>query len=289
MPALRPRLAFRFRLRCAPLRSLLSRVRRFRAILILVFAGLTPAGLQAGWWSLASHNDLDVITVTDVTPAGRLLPAPSPQAPIYYMILNLGERHFGPDWTGETMPPPIRTLRLLERQLAAHGYRLADAHHPPTQLFVYGWGLLGGSQARTALHFLGAEKTDLRWQMAFPSGSPLTTRTGLADQLWEIASEDLFLCVLRSYTIDSLHGPKTTLLWETRFSSPSAGFSFRDSMPLMIRAAAPHFGRDTATPVAVDASTSYHVQIIMGELRVLDDDVPAPAPSSTATPAAKKP
>lgn len=234
---------------------------------------------------------MEVVTVTDVTPAGRLLPAPSPQAPIYYMILNLGERRFGPDWAGEKMPLPMHTLRLLERRLAEQGYRLADDRHPPSQLFVYGWGLLSGSQTRLALHFLGAEKTDLRWQTMFP-GSAVAARTGLADQLWELASDDLFLCVLRSYTVDSLHGPKTTLLWETRFASPSIGFSFRDSIPLMIRAAAPHFGRDTVTPVAVDASTSYHVEVIMGELRVLDDNDRGTSPPDAgpaAGPASLKP
>jgi hypothetical protein len=262
---------------------------RLRSLLLCVAGLIVLASprLHAGWWSaFQSNNDLDVITVTDVTAAGKLVPAATPQAPVYYMILNLGERHFGPDWTGEKMPAPIRAMRLLEQRLAAQGYRLADRQHPPTQLFVYAWGLLSGNQGRQALHFLGAEKTDLRWQLMFPGTTPLA-RTGLADQIWEMASDDLFLCVLRSYTVDSLRGPKTTLLWETRIASPSIGFSFRDSLPLMLRAAAPHFGRDTATPVAVDASTSYHVQVIMGELRVIEDDVPLP-PSPTGKSAGPK-
>jgi hypothetical protein len=94
-------------------------------------------------------------------------------------------------------------------------------------------------------------------------------RMGVVGKLWDIAESDLFLGIVRSYTMDSLKAGKPVLLWETRFGCPANGLWLSEAMPQMIKAAALNLGRETKLPVSVNASEEFGGQVDYGELKVM--------------------
>lgn len=275
-------------------RACVSSPRRwFRAGLVLA-VWLTVARVGAGVLETLFRHNVEVITVTDVTPEGKLWKQPSPGHPLRYSLVYVGETVFGRSWQGEELPKNGEALRWLGAELRRQGFELATAEHQPDVVIVYGWGLLTGGSGRTAFGFLGGEKLDLMWLQSAPSPFSISTGTldsrlfvkdaylgGVAGRIWALAEDNLFLCVVRCYTPESLYGDKTTKLWETRFACPATGLSLRNVMPLLIRAAGPHFGHDTPKPVALDATAAFKGEVKLGDLRVMDDNAPpAPPPSS---------
>jgi hypothetical protein len=222
--------------------------------------------------------DVDVVSVTDMTDEGRAYPHASPTKPVYYMIVDAGQRTFGRSWAAEKVPNPRLALQWMMTAMAGQGYLLADSTHAPTQLFVFGWGLMEGGPTRPALHFLGGDKLDLKWEeqqyQGILSGNVLTTARrlrlhGLNDKVWQIAEGNLFLGIVRAYTIGTAHGEKAIQLWETRFACPSRGLDLADVMPLMIKVAAVNLGRESAVPVNVNVSDALRGRVDLGELKIL--------------------
>lgn len=258
--------------------------------LVLHFA----SPLHAGLWDALFPHDVDVMTVTDMTEVGRTYPNATPKEPVYYMIIDLGERYFGRSWAGERKPKSREALKWTMEAMAKQGYRLADDQHPPTQLFVFGWGMIQGGSGRPALKFLGGDKADLMWEQeenggfASKNGGFVNSRvllrgiqrTGIAGKLWDISESDLFIGIVRSYTMDSLKSEKTVLLWETRFGCPATGLWMTEAMPQMIKVAALNFGRETKLPVSVDASDYFKGRVDHGELKIMGT-VPEPATDRT--------
>lgn len=80
------------------------------------------------------------------------------------MIVDAGQRTFGRSWAGEKVPDSRVARKWMMAAMAEQGYRLADSAHPPTQLFVFGWGMMQGGETRPALYFLGGDKLDLKWE-----------------------------------------------------------------------------------------------------------------------------
>lgn len=258
------------------------------ALMFVLAAKPARAGFVSHWLA----RDVEVITVTDVTDAGRERPVATAEHPLRYTLVYAGETCFGPTWAGEATPGTADVLRWIKAALKSQHYLPATNLHPADLAIVYGWGMLSGGSARSALGFLGGQKLDLMWTQ---SGSPFSAGIGESDprlimrdafiggingKVWDFAAEDLFLCVLRCFTRDSLYGTKATKLWETRFACPASGLSLRNALPLMIRAAAPHFGRETAQPVPLDASDAFEGRVDMGELRFLENEPGPPPPGS---------
>ena len=257
---------------------------------------------HADVWSTLFPHDIDVITVTDMTDLGRTYPNATPVQPVYYMIVNLGEKYFGRSWGGERTPKSREALKWMMEAMAKQGYLLANDQHPPTQLFVFAWGMLQGSSGRPALKFLGGEKVDLMWELeenggfANKNGGFVNSRvllrglqrTGIAGKVWDIAEEDLFIGIVRSYTIDSLKAEKPELLWETRFGCPSTGFWMKDAMPQMIKAAALNFGRETKLPVNLNATVEFKGRVDYGELKIMGTVPASQTDPPSQNPAPKK-
>ena len=244
---------------------------------LAAFVLCTAPAARADFPGRIFHHDVEVITVTDMTDAGRSYPAASPAQPVYYKIIDLGLQDFGPAWAGEDLPARRKVLIWAIKALAEQGFRVANEQHPPTQLFVFAWGMLQGGKDRPALRFLGGDKADLMWEQEQYGGfvSPRVLlrgiqRVGIVGEIWDLAESNLFLGIVRSYTIDSFDAPKVTLLWETRFACPADGLGLADSMPLMIKAAALNFGRETKLPVNLNASDLFKGRVDLGELKILE-------------------
>jgi hypothetical protein len=260
--------------------------------MIAMFGLVAVASLPAaGWFS----HDVDVIAVTDMTDKGRTYPVPSPGHPVYYMLYDMGPRAMGTDfnatqnWAGESMPNRTKAIQWVMVALAQQGYQIADNNHPPTQFFVYTWGMIAGKDTmstdsfatenpiRPALRFLGGDKVNLMWELETHGGyvdsrSMLRgfQRTGITGKIWDYSGGNLFIARVRSLTIESRNSLKKTLLWETRFACPSDGLALDESLPLMIKAAAPYFGRETVKPVNVNATKVYGGHVDLGDFKVLE-------------------
>jgi hypothetical protein len=237
-------------------------------------------------------HDIDVLTVTDVTKAGQAYPLPTATEPVYYMIIDVGETNFGRSWAGEDVPTSKVARRWMMEAMREQHYLLADKLHPPTQLFVFGWGMISGGSDRPALGFLGGDKVDLMWEQqhygGFVDSKVLLRgiqRVGITGKVWDIAESNLFMGIVRSFTMDSLKTEKpVTKLWETRFGCPATGLSLKNAMPLMIKAAAVNLGRETKKPVNLDASDFFKGHVDLGELKFLGQVPPGEKNGKPAPP-----
>ncbi len=224
------------------------------------------------------HRDVDVLTVTDVTPAGRAYAPATPARPVRYKLIYFGYMDFNGTrtWAGEKIPPNRDVLQWMLEAMRVQGYVVADETHPPEQVLVFSWGMMAGGTARPALGFLGGDKVNLMWEQVQYGGmvdSRVLTRgiqrTGIAGKVWDLAESNLFIGVVRSYAVDGFETDHLTQLWETRFACPSTGLTMTRAMPLMVRAAALNLGRETARPVSLNASAVFEGRVELGELKVL--------------------
>lgn len=248
----------------------------FRRACLAALLVLGPSAARAGWAESLLRREVDVITVTDVTEEGRAYPAASPATPVRYKLIYLGETDFGPSWAGEVKPDRKAALHWIHAALKSRGYLLADEQHPPEILCVFGWGMIEGRPGG-ALGFLGGDRVNLMWENEVQYGGFLNPnvlrrgmmRTGIAGKVWDFASSNLFLGVVRAFSADSETAPKVTQLWETRFACPSNGLWFKDALPVMIKAAAENFGVRTDKPVWLNASEAFGGRVEFGELNIL--------------------
>jgi hypothetical protein len=98
---------------------------------------LLPVGLQ-------KNPQVDYAIFTEMTNAGRKLPDPSQDNPVYYIAAPVGQRDVGDAYGGTKAIPYDKLQKLLSNSLAANGYRLTEAastEHPPTQVLFFAWGM----------------------------------------------------------------------------------------------------------------------------------------------------
>lgn len=280
-------------------------LRRFvLAGLLLATPLVAPAGSLLEF--LLGRRDIEVITNTEVTPAGRKLPPPHPAAPQYYIAINGGYQDLGSIVAGITAPPPQEVVKLISAELANRGYLPAtEKTPPPTLALFFVWGTLNaddeinvnpdaipgtGNRAKI-LRFLGGEKVGFGDSLLDPLTAPATGLTLLsADSrdLLEAATEDFYITVVSAYDFASVVQKKRQLLWMTRIATFGRGFDLPDVLPAMIAIGGAEFGRETSKPVWIRASEKYQPDIKLGELQVVDHSNGAKPPAAESSTAAKK-
>lgn len=278
--------------------------------LLLASASLAAPQLCArGFFELLlGRHELDVITVTDATPAGRQFARASKDQPQYYVGLSLGFRDLGAAVGGIKEPPTNDVLRLVAGELAKQGYLPAtEKSAPPSLVLAYTWGTLNADldqpdpdfAARVRnrpqiVRFLGGRKVGLDSNFFDPLTAPINGLQTLdydARKIHEISSEDFYIIIVSAYDLAALHQGKKQLLWMTRIAAPSLGFALADAMPSMLAIAGPHFGRETARPVWMSASEKFKPNVKLGELQLIEylGDAPLPVVDrSGKTPPKKK-
>ncbi|MGA2445662.1 MAG: hypothetical protein ABSG50_09580 [Opitutaceae bacterium] len=247
------------------------------------------------------HHEVQVITSTDIMPAGLLLRPPSPTDPVYYVAKNFGYRDFGAVMTGDKLPVPQDMMRTIVRVLAKAGYLPADARHPPTQLIIFAWGTLYRDDMPNPvshmtpypsnhlamvpnpqnfnlpdtqlnygreLRFLGGDKLGLVSEYLDDSMVPpipgLTRIDSDAEAIRRVAAENLYVAALAGYEFPVQQPRHPKMLWRTKISCPAAGLVLADTLPPMLVIAAPYIGRETSGPVWVNASDKFKPDIRIG-------------------------
>ncbi|HEY0946702.1 MAG TPA: hypothetical protein VGD81_15590, partial [Opitutaceae bacterium] len=231
---------------------------------------------RAGFFDFFKH-DFEVITVTDMTPEGRLRVPPTPANPAYYIPVSLGYRDFGGIVAGIKAPPKEEVYRAVGKVLSKHGFLPATEKTPaPTLLLVFAWGTLNADydpgvtfegatfevqrNRHQILKFLGGYKLGYSEH----DFDPLTAMPGLlvhrsyeAQALNDVATEDFYVAVVSAYDLDAARHKQKKLLWMTRMSCPSIGFAMPDVLPAMLEVGGPNIGRETDRPVWVNVSDHF--------------------------------
>jgi hypothetical protein len=276
-----------------------------RLALCVLLAGPLVAHAGSLLEFLRGRPDLEVITNTDVTAAGRLAPAPSKEKPQYYIAVSGGYQDFGGIMGGIKEPPPKEVQKLLTAELARRGYLPAtETSPPPTLALFFTWGTLnvdygfGDSDFSSLpqnraqiLRFLGGNKVGLDDSALDPLTAPVTGLTMLSadsQDLFELTSEDLYVTIVSAYDLESLRQKKRQLLWMTRIASVSRGFDLAEALPAMVAIGGAQFGRETTKPVWTRASERFQPNVKIGELQLVEYLNGAQPPIIDASAAAKQ-
>lgn len=262
-----------------------------RLICLLAAFCLGPASLlrAGGLLDLVlGKPEVEVITVTDMTPAGRLRPAPSPEKPVYYVAAILGFQDFGGIIAGDKIPPKDEVVRNISAILAKQGFLPATETSPaPTLVLAFAWGTLNADlfhgpnpdlppqQLNRAqiLKFLGGYKVGFSehdFDPLMPANLGLTLMNPDANSFYAMAQDDFYVAVVTAYDLASVRNGRRQQLWMTRISCPSRGFWLEEVLPTMLAIAGPNLGRETDRPVWFRAPDKFRTDVKLGELQLLE-------------------
>ena len=257
--------------------------RRLIALVCFAFLGVLPTSRAGLLDFLFGKHEIEVITITDMTPEGRLLRRPTPEHPTYYVAASLGFRDLGGVMGGEKEPPKEDVLRLLSKVLAKQGYLPAtNQSPPPTLVLMLAWGTLNADleygmnpdlppvqrNRQQILKFLGGYKmgfSDRDFDPLVPSLGGLSFMDFDSRQLYEITSEDFYVAIISAFDLAALTKKQKKMLWTTRVSCPSRGFWLPDVLPAMMAISGPSIGREMTRPTWVNASDKFKPDVQIGD------------------------
>lgn len=276
--------------------------------LFLILLVLSGAPLRAGIldWLFPKH-DVQIIAVTDTTPAGAKLPPATPSRPVYYQGVSAGYREFGGLIAGEKIPPKEEVVKTITTVLAKRGYLPADPSHPPSILLLWTWGTMNtemdysgddgsGRQInqRQLLRFMGGYKLGLVAKEPSSISDDMLQagvmfRDADSELLYSLATEDLYVIALSAYDFAAAAQKQKTLLWSTKISCPSIGLNLAEALPAMMVLAAPHIGRETTRPVSVKAEDKFKPDVKIGDPTIVEylSQSPGTVIEATASPTTK--
>ena len=245
---------------------------------------LAPVFSSAGILDfLFSKNELEAVTVTDMTRQGALRRLPTPENPVYFEAISAGFRGLGGAKAGEKPIAREVVNETMLKVLAKQGYLPAGPNRQPDLILAWAWGTYNVQRSpfsnlqvnhHAMARFLGGEKVGFgsTFDNAFPELS-LTTglvRGGDMDHLADVARDDLYIAIVSAYDV-KLADPKTpVLLWTTRISTPARGYWLPEALPAMLVMAAPHIGRETTKPVWVRATEAFRPEVHLGDPTILE-------------------
>jgi len=265
---------------------------------VLCAATLFPASSL-----LADDGDVRVAVVVDMTPEGRKFAHPTPDHPAYYLPVTLGYQEVGGHLTNYQRPPPPadKVQRLLANTLAAEGYRVATQESPPSLVLVFRWGYIApmivmgqwGNRNEMMTYIAGdnwpdtalsssTESQELvssvdvasgsapgRGPYGHPSMAPLSTVAGVPPNSSDTtnSSADLksrYFLLVSALDFQAFQQHKSVLLWRAHVSINTWGHYLDETLPTLIAAGAPMFGRETNQPQIVTAPVVPLGHVVVG-------------------------
>lgn len=258
-------------------------MRAFRFIVVarvLTALGLSLPCVSHAGFSLFSRSWGDVIVATDMTDAGRELPPPSPEKPVYYLGRSLGPR-LG-SIPGDRMPDVKEMNQFVAKVLAKQGYLGArEGVHEPTLYLVLQWGYLQPGSG-DLLWFLGYDPDQDIAAPVFPGIlGPEVWRRGFRSRTIETildgASIPNYGIIVTAFEYRSANTSDPIIYWQTRIALPAHGKSMAEALPAMIYAAGAAIGREHDGPVLLDVDEAREGRVELGELKVrgiVEDEIP---------------
>ena len=272
------------------LRSVISFNRRlvFAASMVALAAAPRASAGILDW--IFPKRDVQVVAVTDTTPAGLLRRAASPANPIYYQPVSVGYREFGGIIAGEKIPPKEEVMKTIATVLAKQGYLPGTAEHPPTLILIWTWGTMNADRIYSSdpedlegrqvnrnqlLRFMGGYKLGLITKESRPFASDLLMpgllfRDADSEMISDLAGDDLYVAAIAAYDFAAAARNEKVLLWTTKISCPSRGLLLPETLPAMFALAGPHIGRETAKPVQIRATDKFKPDVKIGDPTVVE-------------------
>lgn len=96
------------------------------------------------------------------------------------------------------------------------------------------------------------------------------------DFLFEQATGSVYYVVISAYDYAAFTRKQRVLLWRTRMTVSAAGVSQTDSLPTLIRSAAPYLGRDMTEPATLTPRTLPEGNVKLGPLIIKEESVELP-------------
>lgn len=100
-----------------------------------------------------------------------------------------------------------------------------------------------------------------------------------ARHLFEQAANDVYFVVATAYDYDALQRGERHGLWRTKMTVSTDGVSMAESMPVLVRGAAPFLGRPMAEAAMLMAPLHRGAQVDIGPTQVVPDSDPVPTPA----------
>jgi hypothetical protein len=215
----------------------------------------------------------DVIVSTDTTPEGHALTPPTREMPVYYRGRSLGCR-LG-SIRGDELPEVQEMNHFVAKILAKQGYLGASpGTHDPALYLVVQWGYLQPGSG-DLLWFLGYDANQDIASPSFPGklGPEVFLRNFRSRTIQTIlddAGDAIYGIIVTAFEYKSANTDKPVIYWQTRIGLPANGKSMTQALPTMLVAAGNAIGRESKSPVLVDADTARQGAVRLGELQILD-------------------
>jgi hypothetical protein len=259
-----------------------------RILFVSLVAALTAAApVRGAFFGFGAPKEADVNVVVDMTEDGRKVAPPTKEKPAFYFPVLAGYREKGSLVAGEKSPPPNSVAKLLAKALAGqHYYVMGDKTPPPTLILVFHWGYMNpqiddtGDPDNPQTTFWNQ-----REMLALVAGNTLKNVGSMSferEDILQNARDDRYFVLVTAYDFEAGKERKKKPLWQAKLSAPSNRVSLAETIPALISAGAPHFGRETEKPKAVSAPLAKEGKVEVGTPVVVPDapvkgDVPAKA------------
>jgi hypothetical protein len=231
----------------------------------------------------------EVLVVADVLLEGGVLPEPTAEKPVHYVLLGGIERDLGGSLAGLPPTPPGRLRESLVQALTRRHFIESRLGEPiPAVAIVFTWGtalldtydLLNVDQntAEETSTTLTFNQREIFQLLGINKARQRLMSASDALDLTDALHTDRLYIFVAALDLAALRQRKIKPLWRTRMSIEARGTSLAESMEVMLASAAPFFGREEARPVFVDDARRRKVEVRMGDIQVIDGDVSLPAP-----------
>jgi len=233
-------------------------------------------------------DTVDVNVVIDMTDAGRKVPPPTPEQPVYYLPLPEGFQKVGYAPFFQRPPPTaLEVEQFIEKEFAAQGYRVMVHGSHPTLALDLVWGYMDGATIPPGwMHDLiyGHLGTHGPWDThtSLPDGKPMDYR--LSDNLKQLGKYGRYYVIVSAFDFQDWLHHKATLLWRAHISTIIWGHYFDQVLPIMVTTAAPMLGRETSRPQSVSVPFVPTGRVVVGVPYVKTDAVQPVAPAANAKP-----
>jgi len=245
--------------------------------------------------------------LSNLTPAGKTRPVPTPEQPAYYLIepgvnrdTGVGAEH------GLKTPPVAKRQQLLEQALAANSFRRADESHPPTLVILFHWGsssyqpgegesemdrrralmdramLIGGEKfaKEIAAVFEELDRIALlppEFQVMVPNPiEKLINRSREMGRLVEEVFSSSYYVVASAFDHAEMAKGRGVVLWRTKMTVNSIGVNMLETVPPMIASSAPFLGTDMTEPVVRATRIERGGRVEIGTPTVVEEGKSAP-------------
>jgi len=235
----------------------------------------------------------EVLVVADVLIDPPALARPTKENPIYYFMLGGAERSLGDSIAGEKMPKREEVAREVVAALATQGYQLTKLGGPrPSIVILFTFGSANMSTfelsdtdpttGETTSSTIAFNQREIAQLVGADKASRHLLMSSEADRINEAARDDRLYVLVAALDAEALVKKQKKLVWRTRMSIESRRHSLPESLRVMLKSGAPHFGTGSDLPVFVEDVDRRKAEVQIGTPVVVPDEPPVKPATPTS-------